>query len=371
MDNRGAALWILLFVPSCYAAKDEVSATGHLERVMDRSITIRRADNVLIDARLLHTGKLRADILVTKFHLGDSVEIKCKAIPPSWDDDAHTFRVLELENIELLKKVSANEYFIAVSSRAWREPGNMLRQPRPEYIPKVEAADRAVEGPPEEVQNFERARAINLKYAAGLPTYVADETATRYTADSVPPHWRPLDVVLSDLTIHGESETRDQVFENNRLVQGGFKEIRGLRWSLGLAGRLRPLFDPECPVTVKYVEKTAVKNRQLLVYEFRAPIDSCFQPTSYSYLRYYAARTGKVYIDEASGQVIQLEERSSEFPKEFVLTESDRGIVWDDVKIGSAPHLLPISADQIIRYTSGQLEWVNLKYTKFRPVEQQ
>jgi len=216
---------LFLLLPLCHAAKDEVVAAGQIERIMDRSITIRRADGVLVEARLLHTGKLRADVLVTKFHFGDNVEMACKAIPPVWDDDARLYRVLELERIDLLKKPSANEYYIAASSRAWREPGNMLKLLHPEFVPKMEAGERAVDGPPEARQTFEQARQVNLKYVAAIPTYMADETATRATADSVPPRWRPIDVILADVTFHGDMETRDQVFSNNRLIPGGMKDV--------------------------------------------------------------------------------------------------------------------------------------------------
>src|SRR5579872_3668204 len=285
---------LFLLLPLCHAAKDEVVAAGQIERIMDRSITIRRADGVLVEARLLHTGKLRADVLVTKFHFGDNVEMACKAIPPVWDDDARLYRVLELERIDLLKKPSANEYYIAASSRAWREPGNMLKLLHPEFVPKMEAGERAVDGPPEARQTFEQARQVNLKYVAAIPTYMADETATRATADSVPPRWRPIDVILADVTFHGDMETRDQVFSNNRLIPGGMKDVKGLRWEGAFVSRLKPLFDADCPVAFKFVQTTTVKGRQLVVFEFHAPADSCFSPAAYSYLRYYAPWTGKV-----------------------------------------------------------------------------
>ncbi len=354
----------------CFGAKkDEVVATGNLERIMDRSISIRRADGVLIEARLLHTGKLRADVLAAKYHLGDIVEITCKSIPPAFDDDAHMFRVLELTNFQLLRSPSAEEYFQIITSRAWREPGNLLKPPRAEQIPRLDAAERAVTGPPEEQKNLEWARGVNLRYLAALPSFAADETATRYTTDQNPPKWRPLDVIASDVTFKRDVEIWDQVFANNRLVPGGIKDVKGLHWNGAFGARIRALFDPECPVTFKFTERTAVRGRQALIFDFRAPPESCFEASSYSYLRFFPGRTGKVYIDASTGNVLQVDEKATVFPKGYVFSEMDRQAVWDNVKVGDASHLLPVSADEIVRYTSGQLEWVNLKYTNVKNYE--
>ncbi len=74
-------------------------------------------------------------------------------------------------------------------------------------------------------------------------------------------------------------------------------------------------------------------------------------------------------IDAATGNVVQVNEKATVFPKGFVFSEAEREVIWDDVKIGDATHLLPVSANEIVRYSSGQLEWVSLKYANHRQFE--
>ena len=61
----------------------------------------------------------------------------------------------------------------------------------------------------------------------------------------------------------------------------------------GFGSRLKPLFDPECPVTFRFDRRTASHGLQLLVFEFTSPADSCFPPSMNDFERYYAACYGR------------------------------------------------------------------------------
>ena len=56
---------------------------------------------------------------------------------------------------------------------------------------------------------LERARKVNLAYAANMPSFVADETARRYTSKSNSAKWQPLDTIQSEVTFVGTPAGRD------------------------------------------------------------------------------------------------------------------------------------------------------------------
>lgn len=358
-------LVLLILLRPGDAAQQPVVGSGSLERVMHQAITIKRPDGVLIDARLPSTGTLWGEVLAAKYKLGDRVEIACKRIPPVWDPEAQAHRSLELERVLYLRPPSPDELAFAIASRAWREPGNLLAPPAAVPV----GAGQEFSGPTGEREILERAREVILKYVAALPNFIADETATRYVAPAAPPHWRLLDTIQSDVTFQGANETRDHVFQDGKPVTEGMEAVRGLHWSGTFGAVLKPLFDPECPVHLEFEKRTAARGLQLLVYKFSSPPDSCFAATQSDAERYYAARQGEVFIDEAAGYVIQLNTVSTEFPTRFSFVEASKEISWDYVNIGDASHLLPVSADNVARHRNGGFWWISLKYTNHRHFE--
>ena len=67
--------------------------------------------------------------------------------------------------------------------------------------------------------------------------------------------------------------------------------------------------------------------------------------------------------------IIQFDDASTGYSAQYPFAESNREIVWDYIKIGDVSHLLPVSADDIARFSAGSLICVNLKYTNHRHFE--
>jgi hypothetical protein len=57
---------------------------------------------------------------------------------------------------------------------------------------------------------------------------------------------------------------------------------------------------------------------------------------------YNTARTGHVLIDETTGCALRFEEEMLEFPAQSELRVKET-VVWDNVEIGGASHLLPVA----------------------------
>jgi len=105
------------------------------------------------------------------------------------------------------------------------------------------------------------------------------------------------------------------------------------------------------------------------VYEFGSPPDNCFKGSTTGFMRFFAARTGKVWIEESTGNVMRLEEFCADFPARFQQTDNVREVAWDWVKIGSEKHLLPVSAKSIIGTPGNNFSCVSSEFKNHRHFE--
>lgn len=322
-----------------------------------------------MDALLPGTGKWRPDILAAKFKLGDLVEMSYREIAPIFDEQARFLQRFELEKIRLMRAPNGDELAAAVASRAWREPGNLL--PVPAVTGETARRSETIVAGPAETQVFERARDTNLKRLDNMPNFTADETATRYTAASASQRWELLDVIKSEITTQGFAESREHVRQNDNPVPGGIRDLRAfgagwrgrIRWNWGGSynGRLRSLFNPACPVTFRFVRRLAVRGMQLVEFDFDAPADSCFASWGGA-LRYYAPLTGKMLVEEGTGELVQLNDVMVGFPSDFAWARVERETNWDRVKFDDAQHLLPVSASQVVHFSNGHVEVIQIQY---------
>jgi hypothetical protein len=216
---------------------------------------------------------------------------------------------------------------------------------------------------------LDRAREVNLRYAANMPNFVADETARRFTATNKSPGWRYADTIESEITIKGNQANRQHVRREGKPWVGGFETLRGFRWSGGFGTEIRPLFDPQCPTTIDYEGPAELRGRQLLDYRFTSAKDGCFAIFYFESQLYNPARTGHAFIDGATGNLMQFEEEASEFPADFAFAYREERVVWDYVKIGDATHLLPVSANFVVHYTSGARWRIEVEFKNHRHFE--
>ena len=206
-----------------------------------------------------------------------------------------------------------------------------------------------------------------------MPNFVADEVVTHYVAtrnsgavDSA--NWKNDYTVEDEITVKGNQVSRDHVRRNGRAVKG---VILGMP-TTGFGAALKPLFDPRCPTVVEFDGNGQLRGKAAMVYRFRSPADGCFgnlyggRNGSWGY---NAARTGRIFIDGPSGEVLQFEEEATGFPNAFFFTQRNQVMTWDFVKIGDVSHWLPVSADFIWRMGDGSLTRATAAYTNHRHFE--
>jgi hypothetical protein len=212
---------------------------------------------------------------------------------------------------------------------------------------------------------LEHARQVNLERAANMPNFVADEIAKRYSGRVGSSKWKYEDTIESEITVRGIQISRQNWRRNGKPVKSA---VDGMP-TTGFGAALRPLFDLECPTELEFAGREELRAQPALVYRFRSPADGCFG-NLYGGSPYNAARTGRVLIDEPTGELLQFEEEATGFPKGFAFVQRNQVMTWDSVKIGDASHWLPVGADFIWRMGGGgELHRTTVEYKNHRHFE--
>ncbi len=340
--------------------QSETSFSGSLERVGNKSISIRLADHRVIDAMLPQTPALAPPSIAAKYGMGDRVEVTCKPIRPVWDEGASRFQSLEVTAIRLVRKPSPEEVSKMLEAIPFREGENLLERASPNR--------RAVGNEPAD-SNLEHARKINLEYLANMPNFVADETAKRFRSSTPSSRWRDFDTIESEITFRGNNAVRQQIRRNGKAWDQPFEALPGFKWYEGFGSEIKPLFDARCPTSMEFQGRSKAGGRQLLDYQFNSPVDGCFPFFYFDYQRYNPARTGHVFIDDPGGNVIQLDEEARGFPTSFEFSQRDAHVTWDYLKVGEESHWLPVRANFLALYYSGTRYRVEVEYKNHRHFE--
>jgi len=380
---------IILSGPLFPASGKDLAFSGSLEKLTPDAISVRLLDGRIIEARLPKTGALSAGRLSDGRHVGDLVDIACAIIAPSYDKQAKLFRYLELRRLEVLRgNPSPEDLERALTSRVWREPGNLLKPPpqvsgdsgvqlrlrpsgraglAPSVLP-LQVPRQVYPG--EEPGNLlERARGVNLAYARSLPNFIVDETVTRQVRRAGNSEWRLADNFVSEVRIQASQETRQNIVKDGKPWTQPFAAIPGFRWFLGFGAELNPLFSPGCLVTFESQGPEPTPGRQAWGYQYEAPADGCFGWYDSGYQRYFPAFSGRIIVDGATGRLVRFEQKALGFPQAFPDRQAEKIVVWDDIEIGGSSYLLPVSATYLTEFSDGDAWWVKVQYRNHRHFE--
>jgi hypothetical protein len=354
----------LLLQPCSGFAADQVFS-GSLQRVGRESMTVRLNDGTLVDAVLPNRSGLTAETLASRYNLGDQIQITCQQIRPVWEEAATRSQDLELTKLRLLRPASPEELSKVLATRPWRGEPNLLARPA-----SAVAADLRRGMPPAAPDaRLDHVREVNLSYVSNMPNFVADETAKRYTKRGASGQWTYFDTVETEIAFQGSRAVRRNIRKDGRPWDGPFQELPGYLWYGGFGTEIEPVFDPLCPTAIEYEGPAEVRGKPLVAYRFDSPPDGCFVRFTFLHQRYNPARSGRVLVDDPGCNIVQLEEHASGFPAEFNLVQRTEQVSWDYVKIGDASHLLPVGADFVAQYSSGEWWHLDVRYANHRHFE--
>lgn len=319
------------------AVAGDLTFTGSLRFVTNTFLTVRLDDGRVIDARLPKTGPLAAPAIVGQYKLADQVRIACKRISGELDTSVDRYHLLELTQLHFLRPPTPEEVARVEASISWQN-GEDLLKPSTVLPAKHDTPKRP------EPDGFERVREVNLARIQTMPNFVADELALRSRQAKGSLKWGSAERIESEVVFRGTNAARQHVRINGKPWNTPSAWLPGPNWGVGFGTELGPLFERDCENQFTSEGATELQGRQLIAYGFRTPVDGCFGPSTYGFVQYADAHTGRILADKTERSVIQMEIESDGGP-------ADPGgrnrsvLTWSEVKIGEASYLLPAAED--------------------------
>lgn len=299
MKFHPVVLLAALFLPGSVCAAD-LFFVGNLRFVTAEFLTVRLDDGIVIDAKLPKRDDLTAATITAQYRLADRVQITCKRIQAVHDTVLDRYHSLELQTLQLLRPPSPEEVTKVIASISWQGGDNLLKPSAVAPLPDLKPPDAAP-------GDLEHVRAVNLERADKLPSFVADETATRSRGHTGSTKWRLIDTVESEIAFQGSRAIRQHVRINGK--PRGDKPLRdkqgsspsswlpGVNWGFGFGHEIAPLLARDCANTFGFEGREELRGKQLEVYSFHSPQDGCFGEGVIAYQQYAPARTGRILVD--------------------------------------------------------------------------
>jgi hypothetical protein len=348
---RSLLLVLALALPSSTLGSDSIFK-GSLVLVMPGSLSLRVPDGRVTNFRLPKSGKLSAETLAKELEFGDMLEVTARRIDASLNAPRDLYLFLDVKELRFVGMPSPDELSKVTSVLPWLPTDNLLKHPTALRKANTAASRDAA---------LERIREVNLGIARNMPNFVADEIATRSTGHTGSPARKVLDTVESEIAFKGNDAVRENIRINGKKWNAKTSWLPGVTWDVAFGKVLKALFDLDCA--------NAINQAGTLRYEFRSNPDGCFGPFTGPDSQFNPPTRGWVLIDGPSGSVMHFQKVSAEFPHDFNLAEAKDEISWNYVKIGNSSWLLPVSADYLYTFKSGDVWHVEVQFTNHRHFE--
>ncbi len=72
-----------------------------------------------------------------------------------------------------------------------------------------------------------------------------------------------LDTIETEITFKGTVAVRREIRKDGKPWERPFQALPGFKWSGGFGTEIRPIFDPQCPTTIRYQGRAEVRGKQL------------------------------------------------------------------------------------------------------------
>jgi hypothetical protein len=196
----------------------------------------------------------------------------------------------------------------------------------------------------DEIPDLSRVREVNLAYAAKLPSFVADETAKRYTSNkSDPPRWRLMNTVESEIDIHGRGpDSRRNIRLNGKPWNKSSDPNPTFHWYIGFGQELTSLFDPKCSTAIEFEGREEWQGKAVLAFRYHAPRDGCFG-TWNTMPPANPPRRWRFLVEVPGLNLIRYEEEGFDFPAGLERVHFTIETSWDHVNIGGESYVLPVA----------------------------
>jgi len=218
----------------------------------------------------------------------------------------------------------------------------------------------------EQAKLLDEVRQYALNYTHGLPDFICLEQTRRYVAGNG--SWRPVDVLVAQLSYFNQKEDYKLVLQNGHEVKGtSYASVAGV-FSMGDFGTtMRDIFDPSTHTRFAWQKWTTLRGRRTHVLSYRVPLrlytiqyqgerKEDEQKTNVAY-------RGSVLVDEQLSTIVRITQEALSIPPSFPVREARETLDYDFIKIGDSEFFLPLAAtlEMNVQMFSGKVRMKNVK----------
>jgi VWFA-related protein len=232
--------------------------------------------------------------------------------------------------------------------------------------------------PPTEEQKklIEVARNRALRYAEGLPDFMALQTTRRLEDPTGREEWRQKDEYSEMVTWQNGHEQYSYVGgrNRNRTAKDDAKNNRNVFVSSGgeFGSLLRIIFTPESNAEFRWLRDETEGNRATQVFAYRVEEKNSQYTVSYIHKQFRSVKpaySGTVTIDAATGEVVWLEAIFSELPDDFEFQGLHLDVHYNAATVAGREYLLPSSATLTMRAGKRHLVRNEIQFSGYRRFE--
>ncbi len=187
----------------------------------------------------------------------------------------------------------------------------------------------------------------SMTFTNGLPNYVCQQDTTRYMEESRSAGWQALDIVTAKVIYEDGKEQYKEITVGGKRTNKSMLELGGSTSTGEFASTLHSLFSDASQAQFKFYQSTHLRDDAAAIYDFKIalPNSDWFITVGGQTLR--PAYSGSVWILKDGGHVRRLEMQADNIPKDFPLDSIQWAVDYDEVSLGSAKFLLPVSAENL------------------------
>jgi hypothetical protein len=209
--------------------------------------------------------------------------------------------------------------------------------PAPTGAPKSMADDALIKD----------ARDASATFTASLPSYLAQQVTTRSFATGWPvATWQMIDEITAELAyVNGKEDYRDFRIDG-KLID---RPERSGAWSTGEFGTtLEDVMSFATAAAFRRRGDDSVAGRPAVVFDYKVTADhSHWTMVAPDERKYNPAYEGAIWIDKDTRRVLRIEQRASDFPRDFPLRRAEAVLQYGFVTIDGKRYLLPYSGENI------------------------
>jgi hypothetical protein len=215
------------------------------------------------------------------------------------------------------------------------------------------------------------ARSYVVGHEAKLPDFMCTQTIRRFE-NYDDQGWRPIDVIVEDLTYSNHREFYKVITRNGQPVNITHDQLRGLSSSGEFGSTMNALFLRQTAAIFTWHDWHTLRGRQMFVFSYQVPASrSAYHlKVPEQLLDLVAGYHGLVYIDGENHFVHRVTLYADDIPPAFPIQDVSLTLDYDYRRIGDADYLLPVHFELVSqqghRFIKNEVDYDD--YQKFNAV---